>query len=148
MDSFSIINQKNPWWKYILALNKIPNDFPQVKSGSRKYPVVLFTKGSLELFERQIDFKSNIIDSTDKLKYINLKDLNFEIEYSQIKIEWYLHPKPFLKAFNIPWIKLLISNSNLFNHILISTDGTGIGMNQVRKSNEEIFEAIKIRSGG
>ncbi len=147
MDSFSIINQKNPGWKYILGLNKIPDDFPQVKSGYRKYPVVLFSKGSLEIFERQIDFKSNIIDSSDNLKYSNLKNLNFEIDYSSIKIEWYLHRKPFLKAFNISWIKLSISNSNLFDHILISADGTGIGMNQLRKINEEIFEAIKMRSG-
>jgi hypothetical protein len=146
LNSFSLITQKNSWWKLILAINKVPKDFPQVKMGIRSLPIVFFSQGQLRIFERQIDFKTTISNLPDK-RYSNLKnDFSFEIEYSSIKVERYLHPKPFMKAFNIQWIKLSILNNISFDHILLSFGDEGIRMKQIEEINQQIFEAVKIRT--
>jgi hypothetical protein len=145
MEEFSGIT--NPWWKIILNIHKIPAEFPQVKFGVYGLPLVYFSRGELALYERQIDFRSDSIDRIDKLKYKNLRvDFNFEIEYSSIKkIESYLNPKPFMKSFNLSWLRLSLSNNNPFNDLLFSIGGTDI--EYIKKTNDTLFTEIKLRTG-
>lgn len=144
INSFSLLAKRNPWWKLLLALNKVPNDFPQMKVGVRKYPLVIYSAGTLTLFERQMEFRANNTDSANNRKFINLKeDLYFEIPYTSLTFTRYIHPKPFLKTFNIPWINLSVSGNSLINHVLLSFGGNNLNIKQVIKANDEIFEILK-----
>jgi hypothetical protein len=144
MNSFSLLAKKNPWWKLLLALNKVPNEFPQMKVGVRKYPLVIYSAGTLTLFERQLEFRATNTNSANNHKFINLKDdLYFEIPYSSLIVSRYIHPKPFLKAFNIPWINLSVSENSSINHVLLSFGGNNLNKNQVAEANDEIFEILK-----
>jgi len=144
MNTFSEISSNNPIWKVLLFLNKVPADFPQVKSNSRILPIVYFSQGVLQIFERQIDFKSHV--STDDNRYKNLKNyFSFEIQNQDFKVDRYQHPRPFMKSFNISWIKLSILNKNPSDHLLISFGGQGRGMAEIKNKNDEIFEILKDR---
>jgi len=61
MNSFNEISSSNSIWKVLLFLNKVPSDFPQMKSVGRILPIVYFAKGMLQIFEREIDFKAEPI---------------------------------------------------------------------------------------
>jgi hypothetical protein len=64
--------------------------------GVRLFPIVFFSKGSLQIFERQIEFHAYSFDSKDKKEYSNLKtNFRFELEYKSIQIDYYLYPEPF-----------------------------------------------------
>jgi hypothetical protein len=144
LNSFSLLAKKNPWWKLLLALNKVPNDFPQMKVGVRKYPLVLYSAGTLTLFERELEFRASNTNSANNQIFLNLKDdLYFEIPYSSLTVTRYTYPKPFLKAFNIPWINLSLSGNNSVDPVLLSFGGNKLNMNQVTKANNEIFEILK-----
>jgi hypothetical protein len=145
MEQFSQIVGKNSFWKIFLGLNKIPYDFPQVKFGFKKLPLVFFSQGYLTLFERQLEYRANEINSLNK--YDNLKEnLFFEIDYNLLKAERFLHPRPFMEAVNIPWIKLSITDNSPFDHILLSFGGDGITMKQVEETNNKIFEILAFKT--
>lgn len=148
VQEFYTITNRNPWWKTLLSIQDVPNDFPQVKLGSKGIPLVYFSRGELIMYERQIDFKSDSVNQVDKMKYKNLRtDLNFEIEYTAItKIERYLYPKPSMKFFNLPWISLSLSNNGIFDNILLSMGGTGLEMGVITKINDSLFEEIKMKA--
>jgi len=142
--AFSALAKMNPWWKLLLGINKVPGDFPYVKIGSRKYPLVCFSEGSLDLYERELKYKANWHPSTIKNEYFNLKrELSFEFEYNSIKVSRFKHPKPFMKAFNIDWVKLTLPGNYGSDHILLSVGGSGIKLSQITKPNDEIFEFLK-----
>ncbi len=146
LNSFSALAKENPWWKLVLGLNKVPADFPQVKIGRKKYPLVMFSAGTLTLFERQMEFRANNTNSVNQLNFINLKDdLRFDIPYSSLTITKYTHPKPFLKAFNIPWINLALSDNGTASHFLLSFGGNNLSKKQVERANDELFELLKIK---
>jgi len=149
LEKFSSIMEKNPWWKVLLSMHKVPADFPQVQLGSKGHPIVFFAKGELKVYERQIDFRSDTVDSTGKLQYKNVRtDVNFEIDYASFrKVERYLHPKPFMKAFNISWISITYSNNGSTNDILLSKGGTGLDMGSIKTANDSLFEQIRMRAG-
>jgi len=65
MNSFSEISRSNSIWKTLLFLNKIPSDFPQMKSLGRALPIVFFAKGALQIFEREIDFKCHVASDAE-----------------------------------------------------------------------------------
>lgn len=146
LDAFSDISKKNPWWKILLGINKIPDNFPQVKIGSRKYPIVFYSEGSLNLFERELEFIANPNASVIRGNFFNLmSDLRFEFDFGSVKVDRFKHSKPFMKAFNISWIQLSIKN-DLQNQILLSVGGSGLNINQITKTNEEIFQFLKRKS--
>jgi hypothetical protein len=88
LDLLYSISPPGSWFKTLLNLNKIPSDYPQVKKGVRLFPIVFFSKGSLQIFERQIEFHAYSFDSMDKKEYSNLKrDFRFELEYKSIQID-------------------------------------------------------------
>lgn len=144
MDAFSQITKANPWWKVLLVLNKIPAGFPQIKIGIRKYPVVFYAEGSLTLFERQLAFKADKDAQLNNYRYSNLKtDLKFEMDYTTLKVERFVHPKPFMKAFNLNWIKLSPSNNDAGENILLSCGGSGFQKRRIETLNDEIFQIIQ-----
>ena len=139
-EEFSSIAKSNGWFKTLLGLNKIPADFPQVTSGSKYHPIVYFAKGSLQLFERQIEFHPYRFEPDNSRKYRNLNiDFRFEVQYGSIRISEYSNPKPFMNKFNIRWLKLSAIN-NEFPEILISCGGTGMG--QIKRDNAELLELL------
>jgi hypothetical protein len=141
LDLFYSISLPSSWLKTLLNLNKIPSDYPQVKRGVRLFPIVFFSKGSLQIFERQIEFHAYSFDSMDKKEYTNLKrDFRFELEYKSIQIDSYLYPKPFMRALNIPWIKIS-SKNNSFVDILMSIEGTRIV--KIKDANEGLIEVLR-----
>ena len=140
-EEFSLIAKSNGWFKTLFGMNKIPADFPQVTSGSKYYPVVYFAKGSLQLFEREIEFHPYRFEADNRKKYKNLKiDYRFDLEYSSIRISEYSNPAPFMNKFNIRWLKLSGKN-NEFPEILISCGGTGMG--QIKRDNEELLDLLE-----
>lgn len=142
MNSFNEISSSNSILKVLLFLNKVPSDFPQMKSVGRILPIVYFAKGILQIFEREIDFRCHV--STDADVYKNLDHyFNFQMQYQDFKVDRYLHPRPFMKSFNICWIRLSILNRTSSDHLLISFGGQGISMIEVKKKNDEIFEILK-----
>lgn len=148
LNKFSEITARNPMWKVLLALNKVPSDFPQMQIGARKFPIVFFSSGRLRLFERQMDFKVDLSDLRNSNKYANVvDDFNFEIDYKSLCIESYQYPKPLIKAFNISWIKISTLNENYPFPILLSSGGTS--MSRIKKENESLFEILseKIECG-
>jgi len=124
-----------------LALNKIPNDFPQLRMGIRKYPLVFYSEGALTLFERELEYKGHKAFPSNG-KYVNLKDdLHFDINYNSLEVSRYLHPNPFMKTFNILWIKLSVTHNNSIEHLLISAEGQSI--KQISNTNDEIFQILE-----
>lgn len=141
LDEFTAITQSNGWWRTMLGKNKIPSDFPQVSTGSRYTPVVFIAKGSLQLFERQIEFHPNRFEPANGKQYRNLNiDYRFELPYNSVELTEYSNPKPFMRAFNIQWLKLSLTN-NEFPDILISSAGTR--MSQIKKENETLTKLLK-----
>lgn len=137
LDEFSEITKSNGWWKTILGRSKIPLGFPQVSVGGKYVPVVFFVKGSLQLFERQIEFHPNRFEADNGKKYRNLNiDFRFELPYDSIELSVYSNPKPFMRAFNIQWLRLS-GISNEFPDILISCGGKR--MTQIKKENEKLL---------
>jgi hypothetical protein len=140
LDEFNAIAKSNGRWKTIFGNNKIPPGFPQVILGTKHIPVVFFAKGSLQLFERQIEFHPNRFEPENGKVYRNLNiDFRFELQYKSIEISSYLNPKPFMRTFNIQWLKLSGTNSELPN-ILLSSGGTR--MNHIKRENEELFKLL------
>ena len=142
MNKFSEISRSNPIWKVFLSINKVPADFPQMKSNGRILPIVYFSKGVLQIFERQIDFKSHLSNNDNIYKNID-SYFNFEIQYKDFKVDRFIHPSPFMKSFNIPWIKLSILNKNPDDHLLISYGAPGVQMTELKYKNDELFEILK-----
>ena len=141
LDEFTTITQSNGWWRTILGKNKIPSDFPQVSTGSRYVPVVFIAKGSLQLFERQIEFHPNRFEPANGKQYRNLDiDFRFELPYNSVELSVYSNPKPFMRAFNIQWLKLSGTNHE-FPDILLSSSGTR--MSQIKKENETLTKLLK-----
>jgi hypothetical protein len=141
LDEFTSITQSNGWWRTILGKNKIPSDFPQVSTGSRYVPVVFIAKGSLQLFERQIEFHPNRFEPANGKQYRNLDiDFRFELPYNSVELSVYSNPKPFMRAFNIQWLKLSGTNHE-FPDILLSSSGTR--MSQIKKENETLTKLLK-----
>jgi len=136
-EEFSQIAKTNGWFKNLFGLGKTPEDFPQVTTGSKYHPVAYFTKGSLQLFEREVEFHPYRFEADNGKKYKNLNiDYRFDLKYNSIRISEYLNPAPFMNKFNIRWLKLSGKN-NEFPEILVSCGGTGRG--QIRKDNEELL---------
>jgi hypothetical protein len=146
IEEFVKISKKNPLWKSMLFLNKVPSDFPQLHIGARKYPIVYFSTGELKIFERQIDFKAGIPAQIANSHYKNIDTkLKFEILFEDIlTIERYSTPTVFLKYFNIKWVKIILKN-NSADDLLISSGGTGLQVKNVMSKNDELYEIIKKR---
>ena len=140
LDKFNAIAKSNAWWKTIFGNNKIPPGFPQVSMGTKHIPVVFFAKGTLQLFERQIEFHPNRFEPDNGKVYRNLNiDFRFELPYKSIELSSYLNPKPFMHAFNIQWLKLSGTNTE-FPNILLSSGGTR--MSHIKRENEELLELL------
>ena len=140
LDEFNAISNSNGWWNSIFSNYKIPPGFPQVHMGSKYIPVVFFAKGSLQLFERQIEFHPNRFEPDNGKIYRNLNiDFRFELPYKSIALSSYSNPKPFMRAFNIQWLELSGAN-NEFPNILLSSGGTR--MSHIKKENEELLELL------
>jgi hypothetical protein len=140
LDEFNAITKSNSWLKKIFGNNKIPPGFPQVRMGAKYIPVVFFAKGSLQLFERQIEFHPNRFEPENGKVYRNLNiDFRFELPYKSIEISSYSNPKPFMGAFNIQWLKLSGTNGD-FPDILLSSGGTR--MSHIKSVNEELLELL------
>ena len=137
LNSLNEITKTNGWWKTVLGKNKIPPGFPQVNVGAKYIPVVFFVKGTLQLFERQIEFHPNRFEPENGKKYRNLNiDFRFELPYDSIELSVYSNPKPFIRSFNIQWLKLSGKN-NEFPDILLSSGGKR--MSQIKKENEKLL---------
>jgi hypothetical protein len=137
LNSLNEITKTNGWWKTVLGKNKIPPGFPQVSVGGKYIPVVFFVKGTLQLFERQIEFHPNRFEPENGKKYRNLNiDFRFELPYDSIELSVYSNPKPFMRSFNIQWLKLSGKN-NEFPDILLSSGGKR--MSQIKKENEKLL---------
>ncbi len=114
--------------------------------GNRKYPVVFYAEGSLTLFEREIEFKADLNATLNNGEYFNLiGDLRLEFHYELIKVDRFTHPKPFMKAFNISWIKIVPKNI-AENPILLSVGGSGFNYKQIEKANEELYQLLKMKT--
>jgi hypothetical protein len=141
LEEVNRIARSNGWWRTMLGKNKIPSDFPQVSTGARYTPVVFIAKGSLQLFERQIEFHPNRFEPANGKQYRNLNiDFRFELPYNSVELSVYSNPKPFMSAFNIQWLKLSITNDK-FPDILISSGGAR--MSQIKKENETLTSLLK-----
>jgi hypothetical protein len=140
LESFGKINKSNSWLKSILGRQEIPSGFPQIGVGSKNIPLVYFVKGTLQLYERQIEFHPNRFEPENGKVYRNLDiDFRFELPYDTVEISVYTNPKPFIRAFNIQWLKLSRKN-NEFPPILISTSGKSIA--QIIKENEKLLALL------
>lgn len=143
LDAFTSVNKSNPWWRLLLGVNKIPYDFPQVRIGSKKFPLVYFSEGLLSVYERQLEFKARKSANAGRASFINLnEELAFAIDYSLLKPGRYLYPKPFLKAFNIPWIKISGASVDGTDDLLISVSGLGLNLKQITEVNEALFGVL------
>jgi hypothetical protein len=140
LDEFSAINKSNGWWKSMFGKNIIPPGFPQIRVGAKYIPLVFLAKGSLQLFERQIEFHPNRFEPDNGKDYRHLNiDFRFELLYNSVEIGVYTNPKPFMRAFNIQWLNLSGIN-NQFPNILLSVGGTR--MSQIKKENEQLLELL------
>jgi hypothetical protein len=140
LNEFNAITKSNSLWKKIFGNNKIPPGFPQVSMGTKYIPVVFFAKGSLQLFERQIEFHPDRFEPENGKVYRNLNiDFRFELQYKSIELSSYCNPKPFMRAFNIQWLKLSGTN-NEFPNILLSSGGSK--MSHIKRENEELLELL------
>jgi hypothetical protein len=140
LNEFSTISKSNGWWKTLFGKNKIPIGFPQVRMGAKYIPVVFLAKGSLQLFERQIEFHPNRFEPDNGKDYKNLNiDFRFELLYNTVELSVYTNPNPFMRALNIQWLKLSGINNGLPD-ILLSAGGTR--MNQIKKENEKLLELL------
>ena len=141
LEEVNLIAKSNGWWRTMLGRNKMPVGFPQVRMGSRYIPVVFFAKGTLQLFERQIEFHPNRFEPVNGKEYKNLNiDFRFELQYDAFKLSAYSDPKPYMRSFNIDWIKLSAIN-NQFPDILLSFSGTR--MNLIKKENETLNKLLR-----
>jgi hypothetical protein len=147
LDTFSEISRKNPWWKLLLGLNRMPEEFPLVKFGLGKLPLVFFSEGSLTLFERELEFRGYNEASLNGNPYQNLKpNVRFSVDYDSIQVGKFSHPKPFSKAFNLTWIKVSISVNDQTEHRLLSVGGSGVHMREIARANEEILDFLQSRA--
>jgi hypothetical protein len=141
LEEVNRIARANGWWRTMIGNNKMPSDFPQVRMGTRFIPVVFFAKGSLQLFERQIEFHPNRFEPVNGKEYKNLNiDFRFELPYNSFELGSYSDPKPFMRAFNIQWLKLS-GAANEYPEILLSFSGTR--MNQIKKENETLHKLLR-----
>jgi len=141
LEEVNRIARSNGWWRTVIGKNKMPAGFPQVRMGTRYIPVVFFAKGSLQLFERQIEFHPNRFEPVNGKEYRNLNiDFRFELQYNSFELSVYSIPNPFMRAFNIQWLKLSGTNKE-FPDILLSFSGTR--MNHIKKENETLIKLLK-----
>lgn len=143
MNQFSEIT-KTPIWKMIFLGVKVPPNFPQIKLGYRVVPIVYFSEGALHIFESKIEFHCDFFSRNGNFRNLRT-DTDFEIDFMGLQVEKYLHPKPFMKSFNIPWIK--ISSPEYINKdpVLLSFGAVGVSTSQINSTNERIFEILKNR---
>ncbi len=137
LNAFSEITRSNGWWKTLLGRGEIPEGFPQVSNGSKYVPIAYFVKGSLQLYERQIEFHPYRFEPDNGKIYRNLNiDFRFELPYESIQISVYSSPTPLMHSINIQWLKLS-SRNNAFPEMLISSGGKN--MSQIKKDNEKLL---------
>ncbi len=137
LNEYREITESNGWLKTFLGRNKIPPGFPQVGAGAKYIPVEFFVKGTLQLYERQVEFHPYRFEPDNGKKYRNLNiDFRFELPYDSIKISVYTNPKPFKGSLNIQWLKLTGTN-DAFPDMLLSNGGKNIS--QIKKENEKLL---------
>lgn len=145
MNEFTAISKKYYGWKSTFRAKKIPPQFPYIQMFLTRYPIIFFSIGEMNLADAAIVFNSQQYNTVKKPK--NLISRSFSIPYNELKVEKYTQPDPFMKSFNITWVKIDFFENHQPNHYLISVD-IPLGVRMANKSNNEIFEKIKNRTEG
>jgi hypothetical protein len=141
LNQFSEIAKNNFGLTSFFKKRSIPPGFPYMRMFLSKLPLVLFTTGKLVLTKDKIEY--NPARTAALFKYKNLDtDFKFDLPYDKLSVDWFTHPSPFMKSFNISWVKISCTNNHPFEHVLVSNTGTGFTMSQLNKNNNALFEAL------
>lgn len=148
--AFSDSKRNSPWWKLLLGINQIPAGFPRVYVGGNAVPVNFFAKGQLRLFEHQLDFRARPpgFDNGQRYAHVN-SDFSFEFPYSAItRVERYEASEPFIKHFNLNWVRLCVDAPAIPGDLLLSLTGSGTQMARINQTNDALYEELQAKVPG
>jgi hypothetical protein len=145
MSTFTSISKEGYGWKKIFKSKKIPADFPYIKMFLSHYPVVFFSTGVISFSDTQLEFSPRILTAVKNVR--NLVNQSFSLPFNELKAERYTYPDPFMKAFNISWVKIDFVENGKAIHYLISAESK-FGVSSANKANDEIFEKIRNKIQG
>lgn len=142
MTEFTAIAKESFGWRKIFKPKKLPPQFPYMKLFFSKYPVVFFANGTLMLSDTYLEF--NISPKNNSNKYRNLQPISFSIPYNELKVERYIHKDPFMKSYNITWIKIYYRKNDKMYHYLVSAEGK-FSLAQINRINNKISEELSLK---
>ena len=125
------------WFRRYLWPPDPPPGFPQIRLGSRAFPLVLFATGELEIDANKITFSAR-----HEPRYKNVDDeLEFELLLDRrTGIDRFFMESALIKRFSWSWIAL--RSPELDDEILLCVGGTGLAVARMKEQTEELYRAL------
>lgn len=144
---FAELKRQNPWWRLLLGLTKLPEDFPQVYVGGNAVAVNFFAKGCLRLGEQRVIFESLAPGFDNGQRYAHITpDFYFDFSYSSLtRVERYEPPVAYIKYFNLNWVSLQVSAPHTPGTLLLSATGSGTAMALIKQTNEALYNELRAK---
>ena len=146
LQQFQEIRDATPWYRALFGGSyRIPQGFPFIQIGARKYPLVYISSGSLTIAYNLITFDAG---SSSTALGQTRHNLNASIGFS---IEIALHPTfrrfraPGSRSyFSIDWIELSLPERTF----LLCAGASGPGMSGVHDGTDALFTALSNWANG
>lgn len=147
--AFAEILSQRAWWKALFGTIEVPAGFPRLYVGRKAVPVVFFAKGQLTVFDRQMDFRSVAPGANNGARYEHVRTgFSFDLLYPAIvRIERFELPKPFIKYFNMNWVRIITEAPGVPPDLLLSLTGSGTEMRAIRQANDQLFRELQLKLG-
>lgn len=71
---------------------------------------------------------------------------SFDLPYpALVRVERYELPKPFIKYFNMNWVRIITDAPGVPPDLLLSLTGSGTEMRTIRQTNDLLFRELQLK---
>jgi hypothetical protein len=141
IERFEQIRNATPWYRVFLGGNyELPSGFPSVEIGTRRFPLVYSSSGSLTIAENLVTYagRSYASSGLDKQRRNLDTSLAFSIDSAERPTLLRFRAGVSPSYFSINWIELTLPGRSL----LLCAGGSGPGMGRVQRRTNTLFSAL------
>jgi hypothetical protein len=133
----------------------VPDNFPQTRIAmflglaySSPSPLIMFSNGVLDLRDHRMSYKASSFHLMGNQVRNLQDDLEFTVTVNEIiSLEHYLFVSPINKIFSISFTRVHSTREGFLRDFLVCVGSQGLAFKQIRKANEDLFDALTTFTG-
>jgi hypothetical protein len=146
LQQFQEIRAATPWYRAIFGgTYRIPQGFPFIQIGARKYPLVYISRGSLTIAKNLITFDPGSPSAAlGQIRHNLNASIGLSIEIALLPTFRRFRAPGSRSYFSIDWIELSLPERT----ILLCAGASGPGMSGVNDGTDILFTALRNWANG